>query len=59
MAKADLSLELSPNGAGALLPKSLMERTGDLALHLVTDRLEKRCRTGLINGALQWVARHP
>ena len=59
MAKADLSLELSPNGAGVLLPKSLMERTGDLALHLVTDRLEKRCRTGLIKGALQWVARHP
>jgi len=25
----------------------------------VTDRLEKRCRTGLIKGALNWVARHP
>ena len=58
-AKADLSLELSPNGAGALFPKSLMQPTGDLALRLVTDRLEKRCRTGLIKGALNWVARHP
>ena len=59
MAKADLSLELSPGGAGSLLPKPLMQRTGDLALRLVTDRLEKRCRTGLIKGALDWVARHP
>ena len=59
MAKADLSLELSSNGAGALLPKLLMQRTGELALSLVTDRLEKRCRTGLIKGALHWVARHP
>ena len=59
VAKADLSLELSPNGSGALLPKLLMQRTGDLALRLVTDRLEKRCRTGLIKGALNWVARHP
>ena len=59
MAKADFSLELSPNGAGALLPKLLMQRTGELALSLVTDRLEKRCRTGLIKGALHWVARHP
>jgi len=25
---------------------------------LVTDRLEKRCRTGLIKGALHWAARH-
>ena len=59
VAKADLSLELSPSGAGALLPKPVMQRTGDLALRLVTDRLEKRCRNGLIKGALRWVARHP
>ena len=59
MAKADLSLELSLISAGALLPKPLMQRTGDLALRLVTDRLEKRCRTGLLKSALQWVARHP
>ena len=59
MAKAELSLEFSPNGAGALLPKPLLHRTGDLVLGLVTDRLEKRCRTGLIKGALNWVARHP
>ena len=58
MAKADLSLELSPGGAGALVPESVMQRTGDLALRLVADRLEKRCRTGLIKGALNWVARH-
>ena len=32
MAKADLSLELSSNGAGALLPKPLLHRTGDHAL---------------------------
>ena len=59
MARAELSLELSASGAGALLPKPLMQRTGDLALGLVMDRLEKRCRTGLIKGALHWVARHP
>lgn len=57
MAKADLSLELSSDGARVLLPKPLMQRTGDLALRLVTDRLEKRCRNGLIKGALHWVAR--
>ena len=59
MAKADLSLELSPSGAGALVPERLMQRTGDVALRLVTDRLEKRCRTGLRKGALNWIARHP
>ena len=59
MAMADLSLELSPRGAGLLVPEPLMQRTGDLALRLVTERLEKRCRTGLRKGALLWVARHP
>ena len=59
MAKADLSLKLSTSGAGALVPEPLMQRTGDLALRLVTDRLEKRCRTGLRKGALKWVARNP
>ena len=59
MAKADLSLELSPSGAGTLVPERLMQRTGDVALRLVTDRLEKRCRTGLRKGALNWIARHP
>lgn len=59
MAKADLSLELSSTGAAALLPEPLIQRTGDFALGLVTRRLEKRCRTGLIKGALHWVARHP
>ena len=59
MAKADLSLAVSPGGAVARLPKPLMQRTGELALGLVTDRLEKRCRTGLLKGALNWVARHP
>ena len=59
MAKADLSLELSPRGAGLLVPEPPMQRTGELALRLVTERLEKRCRTGLRKGALLWVARHP
>ena len=59
IATADLSLELSRSGAGGLLPKPLMQRTGNLALRLVTDRLEKRCRTALIKGALNWIARHP
>ena len=58
MAKADLSLELSTSGAAALLPQPLMRRTGYLALDLVTNRLEKRCRTGLMKGALDWVASH-
>ena len=58
MAKAELSLKLSTSGAGALVQEQLMQRTGDLALRLVTDRLEKRCRTGLRKGALKWVARY-
>jgi len=56
--KADLSLELSPSGPAALLPKPLIRRTACLALDLVTNRLEKRCRTGLLKGALDWVACH-
>tara|TARA_B000000565_G_scaffold243243_1_gene209350 strand:+ start:41 stop:607 length:567 start_codon:yes stop_codon:yes gene_type:complete len=59
MAKADLSLELSISGAIKRLPQSLVQRTAGLALVLVTDRLEKRCRTGLRKGALDWVACHP
>ena len=56
--KADLSLELSSTGAAALMPEQLMQRTGGLVLGLVTRRLEKRCRSGLREGALNWVARH-
>ena len=58
VAKAELSLELPSNAAAAFLPKPLLRRTGCLALDLVTDRLEKRCRKGLMKGALDWVARH-
>ena len=58
MAKADLSLELPSTGAAALFPEPLLRRTGDLALSLVTDRLEKRCRAGLMKEALNWIARH-
>ena len=57
IAKADLSLEFSSTGAAALLPEPLIQRTGDLALGLVTKRLEKRCRIGLMKGALNWVER--
>ena len=59
IARADLSLELSISGALKRLPESLVQRTAGLALALVTDRLEKRCRNGLSKGALDWVARHP
>ena len=59
IARADLSLELSIRGALKRLPKSLVQSTAGLALVLVTDRLEKRCRTGLRKGALDWVASHP
>ena len=59
MAKADLSLELSISGALKPLPQPLVQHTAGLALGLVTDRLEKRCRNGLSKGALDWVARHP
>ena len=59
IARADLSLELSISGALKRLPQSLVQRTAGLALVLVTDRLEKRCRTGLRKGALDWVGSHP
>ena len=59
MAKADLSLELSISGSLKRLPQPLVQRTAGLALGLVTDRLEKRCRTGLVRGALDWVEKHP
>ena len=56
MATADLCLELSSTGAASLLPEQLLQRTGDIVLSLVTRRLEKRCRTGLKNHALNWIA---
>ena len=59
MAKADLSLELSISGSLKRLPEPLVQRTAGLALGLVTDRLEKRCRTGLVRGALDWLEKHP
>ncbi|GIS14341.1 MAG: hypothetical protein CM15mP116_09240 [Synechococcus sp.] len=54
-----ISVLNSPRMEQGFVAEAAAHRTGDLALGLVTDRLEKRCRTGLIKGALNWVARHP
>ena len=59
IADANLSLELPSKGAAVLVPRPLLHRTGALALDLVTTRLDKRCRTGLIKGARDWISRNP
>ena len=57
-ADADLSLEVPSEGVAMLFPKPVLKRLGEQALQLVVDRLEKRCRRGLVKGARDWANRH-
>ena len=59
LAVADLSIAL-PSRSSVLLPQSLILALGERALDLVTERLEKRCRNGLVRGVNRWLsARNP
>ena len=54
-AEADMSLELKSESSMILMPRSLLIAMGEKALGLISERLEKRCRAGLVRGAEKWV----
>ena len=55
VAEADMSLELKSEPSMILMPRSLLIAMGEKALGLISERLEKRCRAGLVRGAEKWV----
>ena len=55
VAEADISLELKSEPSMILMPRSLLKTMGEKALELIVERLEKRCRAGLVRGAEKWV----
>ena len=50
-----MSLELKSESSMILMPRSLLIAMGEKALGLISERLEKRCRAGLVRGAEKWV----
>ena len=55
VAEADLSLELKSESAKVWIPRGMLQTMGEKALQLIIERLEKRCRTGLLRGARGWI----
>ena len=55
VAEADMSLELKSESSTVLMPRGLVKAMGEKALELIVERLEKRCRAGLVRGANKWV----
>ena len=55
LAVADIGIAL-PSRSSLLLPKPLIIPIGERALDLVTERLEKRCRKGLVRGFNRWLS---
>jgi hypothetical protein len=51
VAEADLSLELKSESATVWIPRGVLQAMGEKALQLIIERLEKRCRTGLVEGS--------
>jgi hypothetical protein len=57
MAEADLSLEFKSESV-AWMPTGVLQSMGEKGLQLIVERLEKRCRTGLLRGARRWILKH-
>ena len=55
IAVADINIAL-PSRSSLLLPESLILPLGERALDLVIERLEKRCRNGLMRGVNRWLS---
>ena len=55
VAEADLSLEMKSEAATVWIPRGVLQAMGEKALQLIIERLEKRCRTGLLRGAKGWI----
>ena len=58
VAEANLSLELKSESAAVWIPRSVLQSMGEKALQLIIERLEKRCRTGLLKGARGWILKY-
>ena len=58
VAEANLSLELKSESAAVWIPRSVLQSMGEKALQLIIERLEKRCRTGLLKGATRWILKY-
>ena len=58
LAEANLSLELKSESAAVWIPRSVLQSMGEKALQLIIERLEKRCRTGLLRGARGWILKY-
>ena len=54
-AEADLSLELKSESTIVWIPRGVLQAMGEKALQLIIERLEKRCRTGLLRGVKGWI----
>ena len=58
VAEANLSLELKSESATVWIPRGVLQSMGEKALQLIIERLEKRCRTGLLRGARGWILKN-
>ena len=58
VAEANLSLELKSESATVWIPRGVLQSMGEKALQLIIERLEKRCRTGLLRGARGWILKY-
>ena len=58
VAEANLSLELKSESATVWIPRGVLQSMGEKALQLIIERLEKRCRTGLLSGARGWILKY-
>ena len=58
VAEADLSLELKSESATVWIPRGMLQSMGEKALQLIIERLEKRCRMGLLRGVRRWVLKY-
>jgi hypothetical protein len=55
VAEAYLSLELKSESATVWIPRGVLQSMGEKALQLIIERLEKRCRMGLLRGVCGWI----
>ena len=55
LAEANLSLELKSELATVWIRRGVLQSMGEKALQLIIERLEKRCRTGLLRGVSEWI----
>jgi hypothetical protein len=47
---------MKSESATVWIPRGVLQAMGEKALQLIVERLEKRCRTGLLRGANKWIS---